>query len=76
MASTSFTAEGYRLQPRINLRRDVEPLGVANVATEPTFIHSLIFGRSEKNCKETPDSNTCEKPVGGTMTIYIVLAVV
>lgn len=76
MASTNFNADGYRLQPRINLRRDVELPSVSNVVREPTFIHSLIFGRSEKNCKETPDSNTCEKPVGGTMTIYIVLAVV
>ena len=74
MDVTHFNGEGYRLQPRINVRRDVLVLAPAETASKPTPILSRLFSRA-KDCKETPDSNTCEKPIG-SMTVPIVLAVV
>ena len=76
MEITNFNAEGYRLQPRINLRRDAEiPQPDAAKQIPSPSIHTFLF-RREKNCTDTPDSNTCEKPVGVSMTVPIVLAVV
>lgn len=75
MEPTTFNAEGYRLQPRINLRRHVEGPPPADMAKPQSAIHHFLFGR-DKNCTATPESNTCEKPVGGNMTIPIVLATV
>lgn len=69
--------EGYRLQPRINLRRDLSVRSTERPAPPPTALVHRIFGRSkEEDCEITPESNTCEKPVGSSMTLPIVLAIV
>ncbi|KAF4977712.1 hypothetical protein FZEAL_5806 [Fusarium zealandicum] len=68
--------EGYRLQPRVNLRRDVSLPSPDKTATPPTGVINRLFGRDADKCKETPDSNTCQKPVGSSMTIPIVVAIV
>ncbi|CAM1510447.1 Fc.00g007820.m01.CDS01 [Cosmosporella sp. VM-42] len=75
MEITHFNGEGYRLQPRVNVPRDVMVVAPSDTIVNATPIFSRLFGRSEKNCKETPESNTCEKPIG-SMTVPIVLAVV
>lgn len=69
---------GYRLQPRINLGREVTPIPPdATGKKPPTGVFHRLFPRSsEEKCKETPNSNTCEKPVGGNLTVPIVIAIV
>ncbi|KAK7425866.1 hypothetical protein QQZ08_007716 [Neonectria magnoliae] len=68
-------SEGYRLQPRINLRRDVSPI-ITETATVTTNVVTRIFGRDAAKCKESPDSNTCEKPVSASTTLIVVVVVV
>lgn len=61
---TAFNIDEYRMQPRINLRRDL-------VST------SHLQPRDKEKCKSTEDSDTCEKPVGpSATTIPIVLGIV
>ena len=68
---------GYRLQPRINLGREVTPIPPDSTDKPPTGVFHRLFARSsEDKCKETPDSNTCEKPVGGNLTVPIVVVIV
>ncbi|RMJ11907.1 hypothetical protein BHE90_011342 [Fusarium euwallaceae] len=68
---------GYRLQPRINLGREVTPIPPDSTEKPPTGVFHRLFARSsEDKCKETPDSNTCEKPVGGNLTVPIVVTIV
>ncbi|KAI8692703.1 hypothetical protein NCS56_00027400 [Fusarium sp. Ph1] len=68
---------GYRLQPRINLGREVTPVPPDSTDKPPTGVFHRLFARSsEDKCKETPDSNTCEKPVGGNLTVPIVVVIV
>ncbi|KAF4993823.1 hypothetical protein FDECE_13297, partial [Fusarium decemcellulare] len=67
--------EGYRLQPRVNLDQEVSLPIPDKTAKPPTGVMHRFFARSDK-CKETPDSNTCEKPVGSNMTVPIIIAIV
>ncbi|KAF7552976.1 hypothetical protein G7046_g7239 [Stylonectria norvegica] len=74
MELTRFNAAGYRLQPRVNLRRDAQPLGLSEVINRSASFGSRIFAREsdkDKECKLHPNSSTCEKPVG-SMTVAIV----
>ncbi|KPM43341.1 hypothetical protein AK830_g3211 [Neonectria ditissima] len=67
--------EGYRLQPRINLRRDLEPI-LTETATTTTNVITRILTRDSDKCKESPNSNTCEKPVSASTTLIVVVVVV
>ncbi|KAM5343066.1 hypothetical protein ACJ41O_014032 [Fusarium nematophilum] len=76
MELTHFNT-GYRLQPRVNLRRDISVPTPDKTAVRPTGVMNRLFGRSsEEKCKETPNSNTCQKPVGSNMTVPIIVAIV
>ncbi|KAF7537634.1 hypothetical protein G7Z17_g12804 [Cylindrodendrum hubeiense] len=75
MASTRN--EGYRLQPRINVRRDVSPAVGSQTATSTTNIVSRILSRSsDSKCEESPNSNTCEKPVSVSTPMIVAVVVV
>lgn len=70
--------EGYRLQPRINLRRDLSVRSVNKppVVRPATLVHRLFGRASDDDCQVTESSNTCEKPVGRSMTLPIIFAIV
>ncbi|KAH7153119.1 hypothetical protein EDB81DRAFT_446784 [Dactylonectria macrodidyma] len=70
-------SEGYRLQPRINLRRDVSPPVSRQTATSTINVVNRLFSRSsDSKCEESPNSNTCEKPVSVSTPMIVAVVVV
>lgn len=69
--------EGYRLQPRINVRRDALPAASPQVATSTINVASRLFGRSSASkCEENPNLNTCEKPASVSTPMIVAVVVV
>lgn len=68
--------EGYRLQPRINVRRDVSPAASPQVASSTINVVSRMFGRSsDSKCEENPNLNTCEKPASVSTPMIVAVVV-
>lgn len=60
----------YVLQPRINLRRNLVSEDAINASAK-------LATRESKTCRDSENSNTCEKPVDGASTkLPIILGIV
>ncbi|KAK2594857.1 hypothetical protein QQS21_007407 [Conoideocrella luteorostrata] len=68
----TFNGHAYRMQPRINLRRDTVP-------TQTPVARAIwsILKRGDKDCHSGPDYDTCEKNINTNITnLAIILGVV
>lgn len=69
----SFSGNGYQLQPRINLRRDLIPEDVPATRT----VWGVFRRQTSAACHDGSDYNTCEKGINTNVTnLAIILGIV
>ncbi|KAI5458111.1 hypothetical protein BGZ63DRAFT_57687 [Mariannaea sp. PMI_226] len=72
----THSARGYRLQPRSNDQPSVSALAPSKLSSSATNLMTRIFIRSDEKCKDSQNSNTCEKPTSLNSGVVAVLVVV